>query len=72
MTRSHWLRSALVLAAWLVASVAAQAQDWRARYPTLVYAQGTNENATTKTESLTPMVDYLSKKLGVKVQPRSR
>lgn len=48
----------------------AHAQDWRAKYPTLVYAQGTNENATTKTELLTPFVDYLSRKLGVKVQLR--
>jgi len=49
---------------------AAHAQDWRTKYPTLVYAQASNENATTKTEALTPIAEYLSKKLGVKVQLR--
>lgn len=62
------LAGVVALAPLLVAP--ALAQDWRARYPTLVYAQGTNENATTKTELLTPFVEYLSKKLGVKVQLR--
>lgn len=71
MKRSRLIRAGLMLACALAASSGAvHAQDWRAKYPTLVYAQGTNENATTKTEALTPMVDYLSKKLGVKVQLR--
>lgn len=48
----------------------AHAEDWRSKYPILVYAQASNENATTKTEALTPITEYLSKKLGVKVQMR--
>ena len=48
----------------------ALAQGWREKYPTLVYAQGTNENASTKIEALTPFVAYLSNKLGVKVTLR--
>jgi phosphonate transport system substrate-binding protein len=54
-------------AGWLTG---AEAQDWRSKYPTIVYAQGTNENAATKTELLTPFVEYVSKKLRVKVQLR--
>ncbi len=59
--------AALAFAAW---AFPASAQDWRSKYPTIVYAQGTNENASTKTAALTPFVDYLTKKLGVKVQLR--
>lgn len=62
-------RTALAAAATSLAFPAA-AQDWRARYSTLVYAQGTNENAGTKTAALTPFVEYLSKRLGVNVQLR--
>lgn len=46
------------------------AQDWKTKYPTLVYAQGTNENASTKIDVLTPLAEYLSRKLGVKVTLR--
>lgn len=63
-------RRSAVLAALLLVTGLASAQDWRARYPTLVYAQGTNENAQTKMDAMAPFVDYLSKKLGVKVQLR--
>ncbi len=78
MNRSHATRRTVLTAGALAATLgvagrAAWAQaagDWRAKYPTLVYAQGTNENASTKTELLGPFVEYLGKKLGVKVQLR--
>ena len=64
------IRRIATLAMVALMALSAHAQDWRARYPTLVYAQASNENATTKTEALTPIGEYLSKKLGVKVQMR--
>ena len=63
-------RQALAATTVALALPASAQQDWRARYPTLVYAQGTNENAGTKTAALTPFVEYLSKRLGVNVQLR--
>lgn len=70
MNTCHLMRFGLALATVVGLAQPAAAQDWRIKYPTLVYAQGTNDNASTKTEALTPFVDYLSKKLGVKVQLR--
>lgn len=68
---AHRIRRRTALAAaTLGVALPALAQDWRARYPSLVYAQGTNENAGTKTAALTPFVEYLSKRLGVPVQLR--
>lgn len=66
MSRRH----ALALAAAAIAlgsPLGASAQDWKAKYPTLVYAAVPNENATGTVDRLTPFVDYLTQKLGVKV-----
>jgi len=59
-----------LFAASLSAAWPAQAQDWKAKYPTLVFASGTNENASGMTERLAPFMDYLSQRLGVKVVHR--
>ncbi len=49
---------------------AAFAQDWKAKYPELVYAVVPAENASGVTERMGPWMDYLSKQLGVKVTLR--
>lgn len=51
----------------ILLALPAEAQDWRAKYPELVYAAVPNENASSTTDRLAPFVEYLSKKLGVKV-----
>lgn len=58
------------LALTLSLGTSAMAQDWRATYPTIVYAQVPNENASTTMAASAPFVEYLSKKLGVKVVHR--
>lgn len=60
---------AVVLSATL-ASGAALADDWRAKYPEIVYASIPSENASGVTERYQPFMDYLSKELGVKVTLR--
>lgn len=49
---------------------AAQAQDWKAKYPELVFAVVPAENASGVTDRYTPFVTYLSKELGTKVTLR--
>ncbi len=51
-------------------SSAAFAQDWRARFPELVYAVVPAENASGVTERMGPWMEYLSRELGVKVTLR--
>jgi phosphonate transport system substrate-binding protein len=64
-------RTILASAAMLAfASTAAMAQDWKAKYPELTFAVVPAENASGVTERWTPMVEYLSKQLGVKVNLR--
>ncbi len=46
------------------------AQDWKSRYPELVYAVVPAENASGVTERMGPWMAYLSKELGVKVTLR--
>ena len=46
------------------------AQDWKAKYPELVYATVPAENASGVTERMGPFMEYLSKELGVKVTLR--
>lgn len=46
------------------------AQDWKAKYPELVYATVPSENASGVTERFGPFIAYLSKELGVKVTLR--
>jgi phosphonate transport system substrate-binding protein len=61
------LAAGLALAA---TSTAAFAQDWRTRFPELVYAVVPAENASGVTERQGPWMEYLSKELGVKVTLR--
>lgn len=51
-------------------AVPAFAQDWRAKYPELVYATVPAENASGVTERFGPWMEYLSRELGVKVTLR--
>ncbi len=69
LTRRHTLTLA---AAGLAASLAAPAfaQDWKAKYPELVFAIIPAENASGVVERYTPFVNYLSKELGTKVTLR--
>jgi phosphonate transport system substrate-binding protein len=57
-------------AAALALTGAAQAQDWKSKYPELVYAIIPSENASGVTDRWTPFVSYLSKELGTKVTLR--
>ncbi|MGO4711722.1 phosphonate ABC transporter substrate-binding protein [Bradyrhizobium sp. 2TAF24] len=63
-------RLILAGAAALAMSSAASAQDWKAKYPELVFAVIPAENASGVTERWTPFVNYLSKELGTKVTLR--
>lgn len=68
LTRRHTLKLA---AAGLAASAApAFAQDWKAKYPELVFAIIPAENASGVVERYTPFVNYLAKELGTKVTLR--
>ena len=63
-----------VLAAAVMAGLGlatpAAAQDWKAKYPELVFAMIPAENAGGVTERYGPMVAYLAKELGTKVTLR--
>lgn len=63
-------RRLFVGAAALLAAGAAQAQDWKAKYPELVFAVVPAENASGVTERYQPFVEHLSKELGTKVTLR--
>lgn len=69
LTRRHTLTLA---AAGLAATLAAPAfaQDWKAKYPELVFAIIPSENASGVVERYTPFVNYLAKELGTKVTLR--
>jgi phosphonate transport system substrate-binding protein len=67
MTRR--LALGLAAGAALIATPAL-AQEWKAKYPELVYAVVPSENASGVTERYTPWMAYLSKELGVKVTLR--
>ena len=54
----------------LAVAGAAQAQDWKAKYPELTLAVVPAENASGVTERYEPFVEYLSKELGAKVTLR--
>ena len=58
------------LAASFAFCTAAQAEDWKAKYPELVMAVVPAENASGVTERYTPFINYLSKELGTKVTLR--
>jgi len=60
----------LSAAALALATSAASAQDYKAKYPELTFAIIPAENASGVTERWAPFVAYLSKELGVKVNLR--
>ncbi|WP_238123513.1 MULTISPECIES: phosphonate ABC transporter substrate-binding protein [unclassified Xanthobacter] len=57
-------------AALALSAGAACAQDWKAQYPELTFAIIPAENATGVTERFAPLMDYLSKEIGVPVKLR--
>jgi phosphonate transport system substrate-binding protein len=57
-------------AATALASRAASAEDWRAKYSELVFACVPEENASGTVDRFTPFVSYLAKELGTKVTLR--
>lgn len=68
LTRRHTLR--LAAAGLAMSAMPAFAQDWKAKYPELVFAIIPSENASGVTERYTPFVQYLAKELGTKVTLR--
>jgi phosphonate transport system substrate-binding protein len=67
MNRRHLLLASSIL---MMTSSMAMAQDWKAKYPELTFAIVPSENATGVVERYTPLMDYLTKQLGVKVSLR--
>jgi phosphonate transport system substrate-binding protein len=65
-------RRSLIIGSGLIALAATQAaaQDWKAKYPELVFAVVPAENASGVTDRFAPLVDYMAKELGVKVTLR--
>lgn len=68
LTRRHTLT--LAVAGLALAVGPAFAQDWKAKYPELIFAVIPSENASGVTERYTPFVQYLAKELGTKVTLR--
>jgi phosphonate transport system substrate-binding protein len=65
------LRTIIAAAAALAFTAsAAPAQDWKAKYPELIFGKIPDENASGTTTRWTPLTEYLSKQLGVKVTLR--
>jgi phosphonate transport system substrate-binding protein len=65
-------RRSLIIGAGLLAMAAtsAAAQDWKAKYPELVFAVVPAENASGVADRYAPFMTYLSKELGVPVKLR--
>ncbi len=63
-------RGLLALAASSLFAVSAQAQDWKAKYPELVFATIPAENAAQVTERFGDFAAYLSREIGVPVKLR--
>ena len=63
-------RVLLALAASSALMASAQAQDWKAKYPELVFASIPDENAAQVTERYGDFVAYLSREIGVPVKLR--
>jgi phosphonate transport system substrate-binding protein len=68
-TRRSFSKFVIGLAAAGIAGQA-QAQDWKAKYPELVFAVVPAENATGVSDRFAPFITYLSKELGTKVTLR--
>jgi len=64
-------RALLALAASSLFAVSAQAQDWKAKYPELVFATIPAENAAQVTERFSDFAAYLSREIGVPVKLRT-
>jgi phosphonate transport system substrate-binding protein len=66
------LNRRILLGATLAATLAAPAfaQDWKAKYPELVFAIIPAENASGVNDRYKPFIDYLSKEIGTKVTLR--
>jgi phosphonate transport system substrate-binding protein len=54
----------------LAFAASAHAEDWKTKYPEVVFGVIPSENGSGVTERYTPFVNYLSKELGVKVTLR--
>ena len=65
-------RRSLMIGAALsaVAASGARAQEWKAKYPELVFAVIPEENASGTVDRWTPFINYLSKEIGAKVTLR--
>lgn len=61
---------ALAATAMIAAAPVAVAADWKTKYPELVFAIVPAENASSVNDRYGPMMEYLSKQLGVKVTMR--
>ena len=68
INRRNMLAGAAVLLA--ASSFGAQAQDWKAKYPELTFGIIPAENASGVVERYTPLTEYLTRQLGVKVTLR--
>ena len=68
INRRNMLAGAAILLA--ASSLGAQAQDWKAKYPELTFGIIPAENASGVVERYTPLTEYLTRQLGVKVTLR--
>lgn len=59
------------LAAMALSTTAAHAEDWRKTWPTIAMGVGTAENEADRVVRYRPVVAYLEKRLGVKVEFRN-
>ncbi len=58
----------VIAGAVALATAPAFAQDWKAKYPELVFAVIPAENASSTVDRYTPLADYLTKQIGVPVK----
>ena len=63
-------RALLAFAASSVLAISAQAQDWKAKYPELIFATIPAENAAQVTERFADFGAYLSREIGIPVKLR--
>ena len=70
LNRRHVLGAAIAAAAGTRLTMATAADDWRAKYPEIVFAMIPEENASGVTDRYAPFMAYLSKELGTKVTLR--
>lgn len=70
ITRRHVMGAAGAAVALALSAGVAGAQAWKDKYKEIVFAKIPDENASGTTDRWTPMADYLTKALGVKVTLR--